>query len=342
MKTTENISLGGLAFVIESDAYTSLNQYIEDIRKSFRNDSCGNEIVEDIEVRISELLKERCPAGTVVNLSMVEDIRKIIGNPDELGEQEAESQQTAAETQEKTVKSSLRDRRIYRDIDNKVLGGVCSGLGEYFNLDKAIFRILFLVFFVLGFFEADEGLFIISAVAYIILWIAIPAARTVEEKCEMKRKPMNLEGFRSQENRFEREIKDAVESPAGKTIGRILVTAIGIILLAIGMGGLFSMIFIPSIHEIAEAAMIAEMSPFDAEELLAVNIIRSNTFWWMVMGSMGIAFIGMIYGGIMMIFDFKRPVWKPGLVLFIAWILSFFILAAWILAQVAEWLPTII
>ena len=91
MKITENISLGGLAFVIESDAYTALNRYIEDIRNSFRNDSCGNEIVEDIEVRISELLKERCPEGRVVNLSMVEDIRRIIGNPDELGEPENES-----------------------------------------------------------------------------------------------------------------------------------------------------------------------------------------------------------------------------------------------------------
>ena len=92
----------------------------------------------------------------------------------------------------------------------------------------------------------------------------------------------------------------------------------------------------------AEAAMIAKMSPFDAEEFLVVNMIRSNTFWWLIMGSLGIAFIGVIYGGIMLIFDFKRPAWKPGLVLFIAWLISFFVLMAWILAQVAEWLPTII
>ena len=108
------------------------------------------------------------------------------------------------------------------------------------------------------------------------------------------------------------------------------------------MGGLFSLIFIPSVHEIAEAAMIAQMSPFDAEELLAVNLIRSNTFWWLIMGSLGIAFIGVIYGGIMLIFDFKRPAWRPGLVLFIMWIISFFVLAAWILTKVADWLPTII
>ena len=344
MKTTENISLGGLAFTIEADAYAELNKYIEEISGCFRNDPCGSEILEDIEVRISELLKEKCSEGTVVSLAMVEDIKKRIGDPKELGEQESET--TAEDSQsdepQKQARESFRDRRVYRDMDNRMLGGVCAGLGEYFNLDKVIFRVLFLIFFVLGFIDGDQGLFMISFVAYLILWIAIPAARTVEQKCEMRRKPINLEGFKSKENRFEREVKEAVESPAGKTLGRILLTAVGIILLTIGMGGLFSLIFIPSVHEIAEAAMIAEMSPFDAEEMLAINLIRSNTFWWMIIANMGILFIALIYGGIMLIFDFKRPVWKPGLVLFIAWLISFFVLMAWILAQVAEWLPTII
>lgn len=344
MKTTENISLGGLAFTIEADAYAELNKYLEEISGCFRNDPCGSEIIEDIEVRISELLKEKCSVGTVVSLAMVEDIKKRIGDPKELGEQESET--TAEDPQsdepQKQARESFRDRRVYRDMDNRMLGGVCAGLGEYFNLDKVIFRVLFLIFFVLGFIDGDEGLFMISFVAYLILWIAIPAARTVEQKCEMRRKPINLEGFKSKENRFEREVKEAVESPAGKTLGRILLTAVGIILLTIGMGGLFSLIFIPSVHEIAEAAMIAEMSPFDAEEMLAINLIRSNTFWWMIIANMGILFIALIYGGIMLIFDFKRPVWKPGLVLFIAWLISFFVLMAWILAQVAEWLPTII
>ena len=344
MKTTENISLGGLAFTIEADAYAELNKYIEEISGCFRNDPCGSEILEDIEVRISELLKEKCSEGTVVSLAMVEDIKKRIGDPKELGEQETESSSDTGHTEEphRQARESFRDRRVYRDMDNRMLGGVCAGLGEYFNLDKVIFRVLFLIFFVLGFIDGDQGLFMISFVAYLILWIAIPAARTVEQKCEMRRKPINLEGFKSKENRFEREVKEAVESPAGRTLGRILLTAVGIILLTIGMGGLFSLIFIPSVLEIAEAAMIAEMSPFDAEELLAVNLIRSNTFWWLIMGSMGIAFIGVIYGGIMLIFDFKRPTWKPGLVLFIMWIISFFVLTAWILTQVADWLPTII
>ena len=76
MKTTENISLGGLAFTVEADAYAELKKYIEEISGCFRNDPCGSEIIEDIEVRISELLKERCPEGTVVSHAMIEDIKK--------------------------------------------------------------------------------------------------------------------------------------------------------------------------------------------------------------------------------------------------------------------------
>lgn len=343
MKTTENISLGGLAFTIESDAYTELNSYIEEIRECFRNDSCANEIVEDIEVRISELLKEKCPAGMVVNMGMVEEIKRRIGDPKEMADQENESPSEESEPKSETPrKKSFRDRRIYRDIDNRLLGGVCSGLGEYFNLDKVIFRVLFLVFFVLGFIDADEGVFTISALAYVILWIAMPAARTVEEKCEMRRKPMNLEGFRSKENNFEREVKEVASSPLGTTLARVFKAGLGIFLLILGIGGLFSGIFIPSFHEIAERAIVAELSPFDAEEILAYNIICSDTFWWMVMGSIGLACVGMLYGGIMLLFDFRKPSWRPGLVLFIAWVLSIFVLIAWILSQVAEWIPTIL
>ena len=153
---------------------------------------------------------------------------------------------------------------------------------------------------------------------------------------------MNLEGFKSKDNNFEREVKEVASSPLGTTLARVFKVCLGIILLILGIGGLFSGIFIPSIHELAESAMIAELSPFDAEEMLAVNLIRSDTFWWMIMGSIGIACVGMIYGGIMLTFDFRNPSWKPGLVLFIAWILSIFVLVAWILSQVAEWLPTIL
>ena len=165
MKTTENISLAGYAFTIETDAYEELGTYLEDIRKSFSGDSSADEITSDIEERIAELLSERCSNGTVVNLSMIKDIRKRIGNPEELAQEDSATGNTAAEPHTNNESKSWKSRKIYRDIDERILGGVCSGLGAYSGLDKVIFRVLFLIFFLVGF--SDEGLFCIPMVLYI-------------------------------------------------------------------------------------------------------------------------------------------------------------------------------
>jgi glutamyl-tRNA reductase len=81
MKTTENISLAGYAFTIETDAYEELGAYLSDIRTCFSGDASADEIVADIEERVAELLRERCISGMVVDLTMVRDIKKRIGNP---------------------------------------------------------------------------------------------------------------------------------------------------------------------------------------------------------------------------------------------------------------------
>ena len=90
MKTTENISLAGYAFTIETDAYEDLGAYLSDIRTCFSSDASADEIVADIEERIAELLRERCMPGMVVDLSMVHDIKKRIGNPKELAQDDTE------------------------------------------------------------------------------------------------------------------------------------------------------------------------------------------------------------------------------------------------------------
>ena len=155
MKTTEKISLGGFAFVIEYDAYVELENYLAEIRECFRNDNSADEIVDDIEVRIAELLKEKYVDGTVVNMGMIASIKQRIGDPKEVAGQEEEE-----EVVKETSKCPLRDKRLYRDIDDRALAGVCSGLGLYFNIDKVVFRLFFLIAFCLGFFDAEDGLLV--------------------------------------------------------------------------------------------------------------------------------------------------------------------------------------
>ena len=348
MKTTENISLAGYAFTIETDAYEELGAYLSDIRTCFSGDASADEIVADIEERIAELLRERCISGMVVDLPMIIDIKKRIGNPKELAQEDAdasfkpEAEQTEQPKQEK--KTEKKNKRIYRNIDERVLGGVCAGLGTYFGLDKVLFRIIFLVLFFISIISNEE-IVLFPILAYICLWIAMPAARTAEQKREMKGKPMDLNGYKETDFNFGKEVREAAQSPAGQAFERAGGVFLGILLLLAGFGGLIGCAFIrvlPEIvsHEVAEH--INRWGTLDAEEMLVETLMTGTTFWGLVMVIVGILCIWFIYNGVMLLFNLKAPSWKPGLVIFIAWIISIFVLAGWVALTVADALPTII
>lgn len=345
MKTTENISLAGYAFTIESDAYTELAKYIDEIREAFKSDANADEITSDIEERIAELMREKCSDGMVVNKTMVQDIRHRIGNPQELVQDDTD--QSAEKEQSRQAGKNWKSRRLYRNIDERTLGGVCSGLGAYFGLDKVLFRIAFLLLFVISFVctveDADGPYFMFPVIAYICLWIAMPAARTAEQRREMKGRPVNLDSYRSNGYNFGTEVKEAVESPAGQTFKRAGGIFLGLLLLLSGLGGMAGSVLIPAIpaiinHEIAEE--ISEWGPLGPEEqLMADMITQSETFWTLLIVMTGIMCVWFIYNGIMLIFNLKHPSWKPGLVLFISWVISIFILVGYLIYRIAENIP---
>ncbi len=343
MKTTENISLAGYAFTIEADAYTELETYLNDIRSSFSGDESAEEIVSDIEERIAELLRERCISGMTVNLTMVREIMKRIGNPKELAQDEPASGKVEPE---EPAKRNSRTRRLYRNMDERILGGVCSGLGTYFSMDKIIFRIIFLVLFFIGFAGWDDGPFmLLSVMAYLCLWIAMPAARTAEQKREMKGKPLNLGNYRSKDFDFEKEVKEVAQSPAGQTAKRAGGVFLGLIMLMAGLSGLLGCIFIPSMptligHEISENIIGCE--PLESGEQFALDLVTDTTFWGLVLVMTGLLFIWLLYNGVMLLFELKAPSWRPGLILFISWIISIFILAGWVVKAAANALPLIV
>ena len=330
MKTTEQISRGGFAFTVESDAYVALESYLEEIKECFRSNESADEIVEDIEIHIAEILKEKYVDGTVINMAMVNEVKTRIGDPKELCNEDEAEKSEAEESASQPKKCILKDRRLYRDIDDRTLGGVCSGLGQYFNIDKVIFRVFFLIAFCLGFFEVEDGLFSLSILLYLILWIAVPAARTVEQKCEMKSKPKDLREFRSNGNNFSREIKEVAKSPAVNTVFRIFITIVGIILLLIGLGGLFITVFMPSVPAMIQN--FGDISTLSSEELMAMNaFVNDPTFWWMCFGVSGIGSLGIIYAGIVLCFNLKTPSWRPGLIIFLLWLMGSIATAAWII-----------
>lgn len=174
MKKVININFQGAIVPIEETSYELLQQYIESLRNYFANEQGRDEIVNDIESRISELFQERLKKGsTCITDDDVNAIINNMGRPQDFEEADATSQQdnnqSGANTQSETIYNpnwNWKGRRLYRDENHKILGGVCSGIAAYFGIDPVIVRILFLI----------SG---IGLLVYILLWIFVPGSNSL-------------------------------------------------------------------------------------------------------------------------------------------------------------------
>ncbi len=173
MKKVININFQGRIIPIEETAYELLKQYIESLRRYFANEEGCEEIVNDIEGRIAELFSERLKRGiTCITDADVNAVVADMGRPEDFEAQDAEASSATASSSTHTAEAQNMykpqgRRPLYRNADDKVLGGVCSGLANYLNIDPVIMRIIFVL--LLG------ALFWV----YILLWIIVPS-RSVE------------------------------------------------------------------------------------------------------------------------------------------------------------------
>ncbi|MDF1518549.1 MAG: PspC domain-containing protein, partial [Lutibacter sp.] len=192
MNKTININLGGIFFHIDELAYQKLKLYLDAIRRSLSDDPQGrDEILNDIELRIGELLSERITNDRmVINESDIDEITKIMGRPEDYSVDEELFEDEPKLSQKTTSK------KLFRDSDDKFLGGVCSGLAHYFGMDVIWMRLLWLILF----FFFGTGFLI-----YLLLWILIPQAETTAEKLQMKGEPVNISNI---ERKIREEFQD--------------------------------------------------------------------------------------------------------------------------------------
>jgi len=177
MKVTVNINLGGYAFNVDDDAYERLRQYMKSLEKEFSGEPGASEIMTDIEGRISELFKARLNAyKQAITMKDVEEVMAILGSPEVISGSEPSG--------EVPPRSS---RRMYRDPDRRVFGGVCAGISAYLDWDPLILRIIFAILIFAGGFGL--GL-------YIILWIVLPEAKTTAQKLEMRGDPVTIDNIK--------------------------------------------------------------------------------------------------------------------------------------------------
>jgi phage shock protein PspC (stress-responsive transcriptional regulator) len=194
MNKTVTINISGIFFHIDEKAYEILNDYLETLKQHFASTESGDEILQDIETRISEILQSKLDEKKQVILEEdVAEVIAILGKPKDI------SDNSGSETSKNEQTFHGRKRRLYRDGDDKVFGGVCSGLGYYFDLDPLWFRLAFLIsLFVFG----------SSILIYLILWIIIPKATTTEDRLEMKRSKYTVEDIEKNVKEEFGEIKE--------------------------------------------------------------------------------------------------------------------------------------
>jgi phage shock protein PspC (stress-responsive transcriptional regulator) len=176
MKKIININLSGRVIPIEDSAYEKLQSYIESLRRYFVKEEGRDEIINDIESRIAELMNEKIRLGSsAITDEDVNGIIKSMGRPEDFEAAENETMGASAGTSSSYSQSKANTdysytrnkKRLYRDTGDKMLGGVCSGLANYINIDTSIVRLLFAII--------TFGGFGFGVLVYIILWIVLPA-----------------------------------------------------------------------------------------------------------------------------------------------------------------------
>ncbi len=183
MNKTVNINLAGLVFNIEETAYQVLKDYLSAIKSHFANEEGCEEIVADIEARMAELLKAKTHAGKQVLVEAdINEAINTMGRPEDFSDGTEDENKSSAHEQ-KSNQYKNKTRRVFRDGDSKVLGGVCSGIANYFDTDPLWIRLILVVLF----FGFGSGFLL-----YIILWIIIPEAKTTAEKLEMRGDPIDI------------------------------------------------------------------------------------------------------------------------------------------------------
>ena len=184
MKKVVNASIGGRSFSLDEDAYSRLSSYFDHFKSRLSKDSlsAGDEVMSDLENRIAELFDQAIGGAgyRVIDFDIVSRVVGQLGMPDGSAEPMDYSQGPADTKSHDFSYSGEKGnaaKRLYRDPDNKTIGGVCSGLAAFLNIDITIVRIIILLAILLW----GSGL-----VVYLVLWIVVPLAKTPAQRCEMR------------------------------------------------------------------------------------------------------------------------------------------------------------
>src|SRR5690554_1202083 len=202
MNKTVSINLAGTFFHIDEDAFAKLSHYLNAIRKSLKGTQGSEEIMQDIETRIAELFSEKIKSNTqVISLRELDEVIAVMGQPEDYEVDEEMFEDSSESESHSQSRANASHKQLFRDIDNKYVGGVSSGIGHYIGIDPIWIRLLWVLLVVAGLGS--------PILVYILLWILVPAAVTTSDKLKMKGEPVNI-------SNIERKFKEGFDNVADR------------------------------------------------------------------------------------------------------------------------------
>jgi len=299
MKKIINITLGGIVFAIETDAYDALETYLQQIKLQLSAADDHTEIISDIETAIAEkfFALGRGQQSAVADTD-VETVCAQMGEPTDFTEN------TTQETESVTTNATKINKRLFRDSDDKVVAGVASGIANYFSIDPVIVRIAFLI----GTFINGIGLAV-----YAIFWLVMPIAKTTAEKYAMHGDPVTLKEISAQVKNGLAERKDITRQNATgvwgsvsrglnavfSLFGKLMQAAFRFIKFAFALG-LVAAGFVGTTVTVVMYSLILFAKPFEniPEAQRLADTFFTNIAGLLVMGSF---FVVAVIAGIVMI-----------------------------------------
>lgn len=339
MNQTVTVNISGIVFHIEVDAYENLKKYLNKIRGYFKNAEESEEIMTDIEARIAELFNEKISADNqVINSRYVEEVISIMGKPEQYID---EDEEPAVEKNYSNQRAYSSDKKLFRDPDDRMIGGVASGIASYFGIASIWVRL----FFVLSTLIWGFG-----PLVYFILWIVMPEAKTASDKLQMKGDPVNIDNisktFQEEADRVSDHLKSngqqygkKVESIVGsifnfigqllKGIFNVFGKVFGVIFLIAGTFLLVGMLGMLIGSETIFSITTDGIFSFKSSEFFNLIFISEDQFHIAIIGAVitiGLPIIMLIYAGANLLFKVRT---YPGVSigLLVLWVVGVFMCA---------------
>lgn len=310
MNRVEKVSIGGVSFILDAEAYPVLKKYIGELESYYIGRQDGQEVMDSIEERLAELLFDQLGGREIVTRQMAAEALKILGRPDII---------EGITDQEKNEAAKAK-KKLFRDTDHRIIGGVCSGLAARFGIDAVILRLIWIVAFLCGgwlwWHSTFGGIQTFAILSYIVLWICMPAAKSGQL--------------------YQLKKNESHPSEFWQVMGTLLRIVMGILLILIGafgvLGGITALLG-TTFFGLGEMMQGWETELFDVMPVFASAI---KLAWVRILAGLAIflPFLGMLYGGVMMTFNLKAPKWHPGLVIAAVWLAIVIILTLTVISSI--------